>query len=182
MNLFLLFSTLVKLESRFNNLITVGTDGEVAIVQARHANLHGDTVYLRCFIHMRDCIRRKLREFLIPEQDIEQDIFGLQRGKDGLVDLATPEEFNKQLAVVKIKWDTQERSIYPQQEPRFYQWFVRNEADVIKTYTLSSVRIKAGLGSPPMPYTTNHNESMNKVVKASEIELGSTCGQNVQLD
>ena len=76
-------------------------------MQARQANLHSDTVYLRCFIHMRDCIHRKVRKFLIPEQDIEQHIFGLQRGKEynikGLVDLATPEEFDKQLAVVKIK-------------------------------------------------------------------------------
>ena len=32
---------------------------------------------------------------------------------------------------------------------------------------LSSVRMKAGLGSPPMPYTANRNESMNKVVKVS---------------
>ena len=51
------FSTLLKLESRFNDIIAVGTDGEVAIVQALKANFHGDTVYLRCFIHMRDCIR-----------------------------------------------------------------------------------------------------------------------------
>ena len=46
---------------------------------------------------MRDCIRQKLREFLISEQGIEQDIFGLQRGKEhikGLVDLTTPEEFD----------------------------------------------------------------------------------------
>ena len=57
---FLLFSTLVKLESRFNDIIAVGTDGEVAIVQALQANLHGDTVYLRCFIHMRDRIHQKL--------------------------------------------------------------------------------------------------------------------------
>ena len=112
----------MKLESRFNDIITVGTDGEVAIVQALQANLHGDTVYLRCFIHMRDRIHQKLREFLIPEQDIEQDIFGLQRGKEyikGLVDLATPEEFNKQLAVSKIKWDTQEHQFIPNKSLTF---------------------------------------------------------------
>ena len=112
----------MKLESRFNDIITVGTDGEVAIVQALQANLHGDTVYLRCFIHMRDRIHQQLREFLIPEQDIEQDIFGLQRGKEyikGLVDLATPEEFNKQLAVSKIKWDTQEHQFIPNKSLTF---------------------------------------------------------------
>ena len=115
------FSTLLKLES---DIIAVETDREVAIVQALEANFHGDAVYLRCFIHMRDCIRRKLKEFSIPQQDKEQDIFGLQSGKEylkGLVDLATPEEFDKQLAVVKIKWDTQEYSIHPQLEPCFYQ-------------------------------------------------------------
>jgi len=60
------------------DIIAVGTDGEVAIVQALQANFHGDTVYLRCFIHMRDCIRRKLNEFSILKKDIEQDIFGVQ--------------------------------------------------------------------------------------------------------
>ena len=76
----------MKLESRFNDIITVGTDGEVAIVQALQANLHGDTVYLRCFIHIRDRIHQKFREVLIPKQDIDQDIFGLQRGKEYIKD------------------------------------------------------------------------------------------------
>ena len=32
---------------------------------------------------------------------------------------------------------------------------------------LASEHMKVSLGSPPIPYTTNCNESMNKVVKAS---------------
>jgi len=68
---------------------------------------------------------------------------------------------------LKVRWDEQEHSIHPAQEPYFYQWFVKNEAVVIKTSMLASVRMKAGLGSPPIPYTTNRNESMNKVVKQS---------------
>ena len=45
------FSTLVKLEPRIVDVIAVGTDGETAIVQALKANLHGNTIYLRCFLH-----------------------------------------------------------------------------------------------------------------------------------
>ena len=136
------FSTLIKLEPRLKDIIAVGTNGEVAIVQALQANFHGDTVYLRCFIHMRDCIRQKLNEFSIPEQYIEQDIFGVQRGTEyikGLVDLDAPEEFNNQLSIVKLKWDRQEHCIHPQKEPRFYQWFIKHEADVIKSCMVSSV-------------------------------------------
>ena len=95
--------TITKRYLFLQRTVAVGTDGEVAILQALE---DGDTVYLRCFIHMRDCIQRKLKESSILKQDIEQDIFGLQRGKEyikGLVDLATPEEFDRQLAVAKIR-------------------------------------------------------------------------------
>ena len=43
---FYLFSTWVKLKSRFNDIIAIGTDGEVPIVQALEANLNGNAMYL----------------------------------------------------------------------------------------------------------------------------------------
>lgn len=36
----------------------------------------------------------------------------------------------------------------------------------MKMSMISSVHESAGLGSPPFPYTTNRNESMNNVAKA----------------
>jgi len=78
------------------------------------------------------------------------------------VDLDTPEEFNNQLSIVILKWDRQEYSIHPQEEPRFTSGSLNMMQKVIKSCMLSSVRVKAGLKSPPSPYTTNRNESMTK--------------------
>ena len=76
------FSTLLKLEPSLTKLIAVGTDGEQAIVKALKA-IFPNTVHLRCFIHMKDNIRRKLTELLLPEsvrENILHDIFGKQQG------------------------------------------------------------------------------------------------------
>ena len=162
----------MKLESRVADIIAIGTDGETAIVQALKATLHGNTIYLRCFLHMKENIKRKLTEFLIPEhisQEIIKDLFGIQQGTDyikGAVDLLTTTEFDIHLQELKIKWDQLEYSVHPDQQPLFYEWFVKNELDVMKTSMIASVRESAGLGSPPVPYTTNRNESMNKVAKS----------------
>ena len=45
------FSTLVKLVLRIVDIIAVGTDRETAIVQALKATLHGNTIYLCCFLY-----------------------------------------------------------------------------------------------------------------------------------
>ena len=67
------FSTLVKLESRITDIVAVGTDGEIAIVQALKATLHGNTIYLRCFLHMKENIKHKLMDLFIPE-NVSQEI------------------------------------------------------------------------------------------------------------
>ena len=67
------FSTLLKLEPKLSKVIAVGTDGEQAIVKAIMATFHNEVVHLRCFIHMKDNIRRKLTEMLLPEH-VREDI------------------------------------------------------------------------------------------------------------
>ena len=168
------FSTLVKLESRITDIVAVGTDGETAIVQALKATLHGNTIYLGCFLHMKN-IKRKLMDLFIPEnvsQEIIKDLlilFGVQQGTDyikGAVDSLNAMEFDTCLHGLKTKWDHFECSVHLDRHTLFYEWFIKNESDVMKTSMIACVRESAGLGSPLLPYTTNRNESMNKVVKS----------------
>ena len=53
------FSTLLKLEPSIREIIGMGTDGEQAIVKSLQALLPENLVHLRCFVHVRDNIRRK---------------------------------------------------------------------------------------------------------------------------
>ena len=166
------FSTLLKLEPKLDGIIAVGTDGEQAIVKALNAVFMGKPVHLRCFIHMKDNIRRKLTELLLPEtirEEIIRDIFGTQQGTVyvmGILDALSPADFDDRLSSLKTKWDELEHSVHPHQEPQFYQWLLKNEVEDMKVSMIASVRESAGLGSPPVAYTTNRNESMNKVAKS----------------
>ena len=109
----------MKLESRITDIVAVGTDGETAIVQALKATLHGNTIYLRCFLHMKENIKHKLMDLFIPEnvsQEIIKDLFGVQQGTDyikGAVDLLNAMEFDTCLHGLKTKWDQLECSVHP---------------------------------------------------------------------
>lgn len=166
------FSTLMKIEPQMMNVIAVGTDGEQAIVKALRAVFSDKTLHLRCFIHMKDNIRRKLTDLLLPESTREvivRDIFGTQQGTvyiKGLLDAADHSEFGQHLLSLKEKWDELEYSVNPHKDPQFYHWLLKNEVEDMKSSMIASVRESAGLGSPPVAYTTNRNESMNNVAKA----------------
>lgn len=132
------FSTLVKLEASLKDIVAVGTDGEQAIVKALKT-VFPNTVQLRCFIHMKDNILRKLSDFLLPQsvrEDILQDIFGKQRGTvyvKGLVDSYDANDFDKRLSSFKEKWDDFESSCHPHQDPQFFQWFLKVNNDSVNT-------------------------------------------------
>ena len=165
------FSTLLKLEPKLANIVAVGTDGEKAIVKALKA-VFPEKIYLRCFLHMKDNIRRKLSELLLPEsvrEDIIKDLFGTQQGSTyvkGALDASSCADFDDRLLRLKIKWDEAEAAFHPNHEPQVYNWILKNEAEVMRHSMLAPVRELAGLGSPPVSFTTNRNESMNSVVKA----------------
>ena len=74
--------------------------------------------------------------------------------------------FFTNLAALQTSWDEQEvAALGKQYDPCFYNWFVRTKADVFCTSTLRGTRELAGLGSPPQPFYTNANESMNSALK-----------------
>ena len=97
------FSTLLKLEPKICDIVAVGTDGEQAIVKSLEALFPDNLIHLRCFVHMRDNIRRKLSDMLFPhsaQNIIFHDIFGLQQGSvytKGLVDAMSISEFEQNL-------------------------------------------------------------------------------------
>ena len=84
----------------------------------------------------------------------------------GILDAENPTDFDLRLSALREKWDGLEQSVHPQKYPQVYEWIVKNEATAMKESMIASVRESAGLGSPPMKYTTNRNERMNNVAKS----------------
>jgi len=64
------------------DVLAFGTDGEEGLIQAMSSTMNFAT-QLRCFGHVRDNCKAKLRESNLPEepqQDILCDIFGRKAG------------------------------------------------------------------------------------------------------
>lgn len=49
--------------------------------------------------------------------------------------------------------------------PEFHSWFMRYQAVNMKNKMLKPIRVKVGLGDPPIQYTNNSNESVNVKIK-----------------
>ena len=165
------FPTLLKLEPKLASVCAFGTDGEQALTKAILAVFPDEVINLRCYLHMKDNIRRKLTDLLIPESHREvilRDIFGSQQGTmyiKGLLDSSDANDFDYKLSLLRTRWDDMELATPPHRDPSFHGWIVRNEASTMKASMIASIRELAGLGCPPAKYTTNRNESMNKVAK-----------------
>ena len=97
----------MKVEPCIRNVIAVGTDGDQALVKALRDVFLERTIHLRCFIHMKDNIRRKLTDLLVPA--IVRYIFGSQQGTvyvKGILDASDEEDFDQRLLMLKEKWDS----------------------------------------------------------------------------
>ena len=120
-------------------------------------------IHLLCSIHKRDNIMQKLRDFNVKECGIKQilsDVFGT--GSDdtlfpGLVDSMDSSDFAEKLELLQPKWN----SICP----AFFEWFKKQEAELICSSMIACVRTRAGLGKPPKCFTTNSSESVNNLLK-----------------
>ena len=164
-----LASTLISLCPSLRNVRSFGTDGESQLYQAFQMQFP-KAVHLRCFRHFRANLVTKLTVLGMPSETVDQymkDIFG--RTIDGihqvgLVDCSTEEEFDHKLQVLQETWNLRERSVTPHHVPTFYNWFVKEKAKDVKSSMLMSLREAAGLGSPPSPFYTNANESLNSML------------------
>ena len=145
-----------------SGLNAVGTDGEEALSSA-FKSVFPFSVHLLCQIHKRENITRKLRSLHVNECDMKQiicDIFGHKNGETilpGLVDSTDASHFLTQLQQLQDSLN----SI----SPDFFGWFSKNEADLMCSSMITSVRTSAGLGNRPKSFTTNNNELLNHLLK-----------------
>ena len=155
-------SELLKSNKALSSLSSVGTDGEEQLRKAFETIFPG-AIKLLCSVHKRDNIKMKLRQLGVPEpisKQILDSIFGYQIGgtfNTGLIDAEDAHDFNDKMTKLKEVW---EHSC-----PEFYQWFQDTQVELFCSSMIRSVRSCAGLGSPPKTYTTNNNESINRLLK-----------------
>ena len=159
-------SSLVSKQPQLAKLHCFGTNGEAALVKAFSAVFPG-AIHLRCFLHFRQNIEQKLREFGIGAaavKEYKKDIFGdpIQL-QFGLVDSSSESDLDNKLDQLEKKWDDLEIPFnFP---PEFHSWFKVYCREVIAMSMLHPVQEKAGLGCPPSPYYTNDIEYKNNILK-----------------
>ena len=166
---------LVLLNPHVKHVKAIGTDGEQALCNAVKETFPA-SVHLRCLKHVRDSIEQKLRDLQFDKpglQEIMHDIFGMISDglkEIGLADAIDFDDFFRKLMPLEKKWNSIEsshRSFQLHQERKcvFYEWFCLNYSDIFTESIVCSARVKAGLGSPPLPFYNNRSESMNKLLK-----------------
>lgn len=159
-------SSLVGKRPDLTGLRCNGTDGEAALVNA-FSTVFPRAIHLRCFLHFRENIKRKLQQLNIAASVIKvyrKDIFGDPSQLEfGLVDAESESELDAMLNSLENVWNDRESSFHS--PPEFHSWFMQYGRNVISKSMLRPVREKAGLGSPPEPYYTNDIESKNNILK-----------------
>ena len=159
-------SSLVGKRPALTGLRCYGTDGEAALVNAFTA-VFPQAIHLRCFLHFRENIERKLQQLSISSSAIKEykkDIFGDPSQLElGVVDAESESELDAMLNSLEKVWNDRESSFHT--PPEFHSWFRQYSRDVIAKSMLRPIREKAGLGSPPEPYYTNDIESKNNILK-----------------
>ena len=159
-------SSLVDLRKDLRNVCAFGTDGEEALADA-FSHEFTLAVQLTCFIHKRRNIEAKLKENGFStecQQWILDDIFGKCRGGtmfEGLVDSVDVSVYNQKLEMLEEAWS----KLDADRGKVFHQWFMKYEYHIFKDTMLKPVREKAGLGSPPLQFSTNTSECVNAILK-----------------
>ena len=159
-------STLVGQRPHLSSLKAFGTDGELALENALKATFPM-AQHVRCFLHFRGNIERKLQELNLPRSassEIVHDIMGSpMQLQHGLVDAKTVEEMDDMLKRFESRWNELEKPY--NSPPFFHTWFLKHCHKTVSECMLPTIREKAGLGSPPSPYYTNEVESKNRILK-----------------
>lgn len=147
----------MSLKPSLCNLQAFGTDGEECLYTAFSVQF-AKARHLRCFLHFRDNIKRKLLAMKVSNDvviHIIQDVLGsLLKGKRGLVDAQSMDEVQSHLLELKSSWEVI--------APGFFAWFLQYQAEVIESAMIAPIRQAAGLGNPPEPFYTNEIESINQ--------------------
>ena len=155
---------MIGLQPELVNIRAFGTDGEVPLASAFKHEFR-NAIHLQCLIHLRRNVKKKLQDYSgLSSIDIGKtldEIFGNQIGSvyyEGLADAESAECFDEKLAELKVTWNERSSS--------FYEWFVKEKASIFKASVIRPVREAAGLGSPPIQFTTNVSETVNFILKS----------------
>jgi hypothetical protein len=165
--------TLIDLKPQLQGVISTGTDGEQALVNAIEIKFpNAGKCSLRCFRHVQEHFKRALTSFGMAgmQRDIINEVFGKAHNdgiyQPGLLDVETPQDFDASLKSLRVKWkergDTTER---------VHKW-IEARADMMKTRMIASVRLAARLppmvkdGNIPSHFYTNDAESNNNRLKS----------------
>ena len=162
---------MTKYRKETSGVLVFGTDGEENLYNAM-AEVFVNAKHLRCDIHLRDNVKRKLGELLITGAEATEimfDIFGKGMGdvtEGGLVDCRSPEEFEVGIRNATKRWQNLHKN-----GEKFCSYFLKEKADVIRQCCTADIRSMCGLGFPPKVYTQNASESMNRLVKANDSSV-----------
>jgi hypothetical protein len=166
--------TIIDLKPQLQGVISTGTDGEQALVNAIEIKFpNAGKCSLRCFRHVQENFKRILTSFAMAgmQRDIINEVFGKAHNdgiyQPGLLDVETPQDFDAALKSLRVKWkergDTTER---------VHKW-IEARADMMKTRMIASIRLAARLppmvkdkGNVPSHFYTNDAESNNNRLKS----------------
>ena len=160
-------STLMGLNYQLQAVRVIGTDGELALIDAfAHELTYAQ--HLTCFIHVRRNIKDKLSSCAVltnESNNILANIFGHQLGDtfvEILVDALDDAEFQTKLDSSYVQ--AQQAIAVPSSAnmSSFVQWLLRNKVGVLRNTMLCSVHEECGLGVP-----LSHSQPM--LVRASML-------------
>ena len=157
-------SSIVKYRPETKGVLVIGTDGEENLWNAL-CSVFTDAVHLRCDMHLKDNVKRKLLELNINSnagREITRDIFGLESEscrEGGLVDCQSETEYSETLEVIKKRWPPLHENA-----KSFLEYFLAGPAKTINDSMRADIRSMCGLGFPPVTYTQNASECLNRYV------------------
>ena len=120
-------SSLVGQRQQLSSLQAFGTDGELALENALMATFP-NAQHVRCFLHFKGNIERKLRELNVPSSvaaEIIKDIMGNpSQLQHGLVDAESAEQLDERLTSFSRRWNEFEKPY--NSPPFFHAWFLKH--------------------------------------------------------
>ena len=129
--------TIITAKPELEGILAIGTDGEKALIDGFKRNFRY-AVFLRCFIHFKDNIKRELssRGFSSEIRKLFMaEIFGTQDGARkycGLVDRDSEDDFDEMMATLQVEWESREDNRKDGTQT-FFEWFKTNK--VLNNFT-----------------------------------------------
>ena len=163
---------MIKLNSKTQDVLVYGTDGEEALGEGFGRPLPY-AQHLLCDLHMKENSMSKMNGLGIrgkAADTILNDIFGKDIGSKrvpGLLDSESQTEFETNMGRITEGW----LSLHPQGEC-FVAYFRKYKSDVMKETMTADLRSMTGLGWPPSVYDQNGNECMNSVLQREKQRTG----------